>query len=104
MRSDTSCAGANRRFGPTGRNELTMLPGPFVRRYRRTRVLVVHLANGVPANDVHVSVDSGGTDYGVHATAAYRFGRPEPTLPQPPRAGAPVKVNGKTLGTPIPLK
>jgi len=68
------------------------------------RTLVLHLANGVPPDDVRVIVDAGGPDYGVHATAAYRFGRPEPKLPQPARTGKSVVVNGRNLGTPIPLK
>jgi hypothetical protein len=44
----------------------------------------VTLAIGaVPANDLRVTVDANGSSYGVHATDFYRFGRPEPKLPQP---------------------
>jgi hypothetical protein len=87
----------------------TLVSGAAAERIDETsghieRTLIIHLANGVPAEDVHLSVDTGGTDYGAHANAAYRFGRAEPTLPQPPRTGSQVKVQGKTLGTPIPLK
>jgi hypothetical protein len=57
----------------------------------------------VPAADVRVTVDARGIGYGVHATSAYRFGRPEPKLPQPPRAGPPVIVRGRSVGSPIPL-
>jgi hypothetical protein len=54
----------------------------------------------VPASDVLVSVDVRGAGYGVHATDSYRFGRPEPKLPQPlDRA---VKLPG-IPGTPIPM-
>lgn len=91
---------------PAGAN---LVSGAAVERIDETsghieRTLIIHLANGVPAEDVHLSVDTGGTDYGAHANAAYRFGRAEPTLSQPPRTGNQVKVQGKTLGTPIPLK
>ena len=68
------------------------------------RTLVVRMPNGVPADDLNVTVDSQGAASGVHTAAAYRFGRPEPTLAQPPRPGVPAIVEGKTLGTPIPLK
>jgi hypothetical protein len=57
----------------------------------------------VPATDLRVTVDTRGIGYGVHATSAYRFGRPEPKLPQPPREGPPVMVRGRSVGSPIPL-
>jgi hypothetical protein len=71
---------------------------------RIERVIRVHLPNGVPVSDVQVSADTTGLGFGAHATAAYRFGRAEPTLAQPPRAVAPVIVNGASLGQPIPLR
>ena len=48
----------------------------IVREYK----LVV---NHVPQSDLVVTADSAGSNYGVHASAAYRFGRPEPKLRQP---------------------
>ncbi len=67
------------------------------------RTLGLRLTGAIPAADLDVSVDSRGIGYGVHATSAYRFGRPEPKLPQPPRAGPPVMVRGQSVGNPIPL-
>ncbi len=67
------------------------------------RTLVIRFA-GIPADDVTASVDEGGVGYGVHATSAYRFGRADPKLPQPPRTGSPVNIGGKDIGTPIPLR
>jgi hypothetical protein len=67
------------------------------------RSLVLRLSGDVPAADLRVTVDMRGTGYGVHATSAYRFGRPEPKLPQPPRQGRPVVIHGQNAGSPIPL-
>ncbi len=59
---------------------------------------------GVPADDLLVAVDVNGGDFGVHATAAYRFGRPEPKLPNPMDKAAPVKLRGKGFGTGVPIQ
>ena len=67
------------------------------------RSLTVRLTGGVPATDLRVTVDTRGIGYGVHASSAYRFGRPEPKLPQPPREGRPVVIRGRSAGSPIPL-
>lgn len=63
----------------------------------------LRLPNGTPLDDVRVFADSRGAGYGVRASAAYRFGRPEPKLAQPPRRGRAAIANGKRLGRPIPL-
>ncbi len=70
---------------------------------RVERFLTVRLTGGVPAADLDVVVDTRGFGYGVHARAAYRFGRKEPKLPQPPREGRPVVIRGRSAGRPIPL-
>jgi hypothetical protein len=67
------------------------------------RPLTVRLTGGVPPTDLRVTVDVRGMGYGVHASSAYRFGRPEPKLPQPPREGRPVIIRGRSAGRPIPL-
>ncbi|MCS6901442.1 MAG: hypothetical protein RMJ98_17470 [Myxococcales bacterium] len=36
----------------------------------------------IPKEDLHVEVVQRGPNWGARATASYRFGRPEPTLPQ----------------------
>ena len=37
----------------------------------------------IPTDDFIATADVRGTGYGAHATGQYRFGRPEPKLPQP---------------------
>lgn len=65
-----------------------------------TRALTIAIQS-VPADDVQVTVDAQGQGYGMHATAAYRFGRPEPKLPQPlSRAQALPGIKGSSI--PIP--
>jgi hypothetical protein len=66
-----------------------------------SRVLTLQV-DEVPSTDVVVTVDASTAGAGAHATAAYRFGRPEPTL-QPPLRGNPLVVNGRSFGQPIPL-
>lgn len=51
-------------------------------------------APSIPADDVLVVVEARGTAWGARGEAAYRFGRPEPMLPAPPRERKPVNVNG----------
>ena len=68
------------------------------------RVVRIHLPNGVPASDVRVTAHTAGVGYGAHAAASFRFGRAEPLLAQPVRAGAPLLVGGKSLGQAIPVK
>jgi hypothetical protein len=70
---------------------------------RIERTVVVHVGERMPTASLDVRVDSGGEGFGAHAVRSYRFGRPEPKLPQPGGAGAPVMLNGKSLGQPIKL-
>ncbi|MEO7093501.1 MAG: hypothetical protein ABI175_09640 [Polyangiales bacterium] len=66
------------------------------------RVLTVHVGGTMPSADVVVTVDSSGPGMGVHATNAYRFGRPEPKLAQPvPGNGPSLSAKGVKLGKPI---
>jgi hypothetical protein len=48
-----------------------------------TRRIELQLGSAVPAGDVVVTMDVTGAAGGLHATAVYRFGRPEPRLPTP---------------------
>ena len=68
------------------------------------RSIVLDIGSSTPAFDVKVTVDTGDQHFGAHATAAYRFGRPAPLLPQPARTGAPVIINGQDYGASIPLE
>ncbi len=67
------------------------------------RTLVVRVGSQMPAAPLEVTVDGGGEGFGAHATRRYRFGRPEPKLPQPGEANRPVRINGSDIGQPIPL-
>lgn len=60
-------------------------------------------ASAIPDEDLKIIASSSGHGWGVRATGAYRFGRPEPRLPQPPRSGPPLIVHGHNLGQGIPL-
>jgi hypothetical protein len=56
----------------------------------------------LPAGDLLISLDTNRAGSGAHATSAYRFGRPEPSLPAAPH-GTPLIVNGRYAGQPVPL-
>ena len=71
---------------------------PLLERRLKLRV------DRVPSQDLVVTLDQKAADYGAHATAAYRFGRPEPKLPTMRRSADSPKVEGRSLGTPIPLQ
>jgi len=55
----------------------------------------------IPKGDVLVAVEARGTAWGARGEGAYRFGRPEPMLPQPPRARTPMTVKGGPKGRPV---
>ena len=66
------------------------------------RLVTVHVGATIPTSDVVVTVDARGVGSGVHATSAYRFGRPEPKLAQPtPGNGPTLSAKGVKLGKPI---
>ena len=66
------------------------------------RLFTVHVGATIPTSDVVVTVDAKGAGSGVHATNAYRFGRPEPKLAQPtPGNGPSLSAKGVKLGKPI---
>lgn len=65
------------------------------------RVIKVQI-DEVPAEDIVVTVDVRGDGFGAHASSAYRFGRPEPRLPDPP-TDTPRSVGGLDVGSAIPL-
>lgn len=56
----------------------------------------------VPDTDVLLSVDGDGASMGVHARAAFRFGRPEPLGPMPTPEGPPLVIGGRNFGSAIP--
>lgn len=66
------------------------------------RTLLLHV-DRVPSQDVVVTVDAATPSWGVHATGAYRFGRPAPAAPQVPQDGPAVVLDGKSLGRPTLL-
>lgn len=66
------------------------------------RTLVLRLSR-VPSDDLQVSLDVRESSHGAHATGAYRFGRPEPKLAQPPRSPKRTVIGGRDFGRAIPL-
>lgn len=56
----------------------------------------------VPMDDLLAVAESQGEASGVRAVAAYRFGRSEPTTPQPVR-GPPAQVGDNLIGEPVDL-
>ena len=75
-----------------------------VKRAKEVKAQLRFQLTGIPAADLLVAVDVKGGDFGVHATAAYRFGRPEPKLENPLEKAAPVKLRGKLFGTGIEVQ
>ena len=59
-------------------NERVVEAGPVILRKFRLRVV------RIPEQDVLITASVRGEHYGARATSAYRFGRAEPKLPQPP--------------------
>lgn len=59
-----------------GTEEETITEGPRV-----VRTLMLQL-DAIPSEDLLVTVEQSGRSWGARGTASYRFGRPEPTLPQ----------------------
>lgn len=59
-------------------NERIVERGPVIHRTLKLRV------DRVPEQDVLITANVRGDHYGARATSAYRFGRAEPKLPQPP--------------------
>ena len=68
---------------------------------RWVRVIKVQIGE-VPSEDILVTVDVRGDGFGAHASSAYRFGRPEPRLPEPV-TDTPRSVGGLDVGSAIPL-
>lgn len=67
---------------------------------RIERRLVIEVPS-VPAEDVTIAVEAKGSGWGARGEAAYRFGRPEPGLPQLPRERKPVHVKGGPNARPV---
>jgi len=81
-------------------NETEQLPSG---NGKLTRRFVLHL-DTVPLSDIEVFATTKSNSFGARAKSVYRFGRPEPRLADPPRAGSPLVVSGRNLGNPIQLK
>ncbi len=56
----------------------------------------------LPDTYVLLTVDGDGESMGVHARAAFRFGRPEPLGPMPTPEGPPLVIGGRNFGSAIP--
>ena len=56
-----------------------------------------------PAGDLKVIAVANGNGMGVHATDAYRFGRPAPTSAQPQPGGTSHRIGNVDLGPAVPL-
>jgi hypothetical protein len=67
------------------------------------RRFVVHL-DGVPDQDIELVASTNQRSFGARAKSAYRFGRPEPRLPDLKRAVQPLYVSGRNVGRPIELR
>lgn len=55
-----------------------------------------------PTGDLLLVADARGTGFGIHATDAYRFGRPEPTPERPRPTGPEVKLGPRKFGPAVP--
>lgn len=68
-----------------------------------TRLLSFDVAfDTVPSDDLVVQVQAGDRDtWGFTATPTYRFGRPAPTIAEPPRHQTPTVLHGQSLGTAV---
>lgn len=55
----------------------------------------------MPTDDIMLAVDGDTDSMGVHARAAYRFGRPAPEGPRPQPSGPPLVIGGRNFGSPI---
>jgi hypothetical protein len=64
-----------------GATEETLVASPRILRTLQLQV------GQIPPEDLRVEVEQRGPNWGVRATASYRFGRPEPMLPQPETLG-----------------
>lgn len=57
----------------------------------------------LPKDDLVFSADSRTSSSGFHAVATYRFGRPEPLQPDPPKTGPSSNLNGVDLGPSVSM-
>lgn len=57
--------------------------------------------DSIPADDLVAIIDSQSAGAGIHGTAAYRFGRPEPQVPQIERRGPRIKLGNHDYGRAI---
>ena len=90
---------------PAGVTLLSKPPGaPIVdaRTPRLVRTLRVRV-DRVPAAALVVTADSRTSTFGVHATARYRFGRPDPTTPAPAPKVALRTREAAVIGRPVML-
>jgi hypothetical protein len=64
---------------------------------------VVLAVDQVPSDDLAVTVEARASNWGTYAQAFYRFGRPEPRLPDLPHARPVAGPGGRSLGRPTPI-
>jgi hypothetical protein len=58
----------------------------------------------IPAEDFVVVVHGASATAGYHAEIPYRFGRPTPVAPTPPRTGPRLQLGGHDLGRAVPTQ
>lgn len=64
--------------------------------------LLTFAIDSPPSGDLLLVADARGTGFGIHATDAYRFGRPEPTPQLPRPTGPEVKLGPHKFGPAVP--
>jgi hypothetical protein len=82
-----------------GESSFTLAPAEKPQVIEREYVFEV---TGQPAEDLVLIADAQTPVFGFHATDAYRFGRPEPTV-RPQANGPEIRVGGSSLGRAVPM-
>ncbi|HET9953404.1 MAG TPA: hypothetical protein VFQ61_02810 [Polyangiaceae bacterium] len=67
------------------------------------RRYIVRLGS-VPTTDIEITAQAYDQDLGVRGRGMYRFGRPEPRLPEPNRSDRPTVLGDQDFGRPVELK
>lgn len=60
--------------------------------------------DAAPSDDIVLTADVQTPSFGVHATDAYRFGRPAPVGPMPKATGPHLKIGERDFGPTVPLQ
>jgi len=75
----------------------------LLERQREHEVALEVALDRVPADDLVAVIHSASERGGLHAEPRFRFGRPAPAAPVPPRARRPVLVGGRDFGAPVAM-